>query len=68
MKALIYKDLVAVKKYFIFYTLVILAMIFYSFKEGQILIMMGLFILIPIALTSTFFDVDLRSNINHYLV
>lgn len=68
MKALIYKDLVAVKKYFILFTLVILAMIFYSFKEGQILIIMGLFTLIPIALTSTFFDVDLKSNINQYLI
>lgn len=68
MKALIYKDLVAIKKYFILFTLVILATIIYSFKEGQILIMMGLFILIPIALTSTFFDVDLKSNINQYLI
>lgn len=68
MKALIYKDLVAVKKYFILFTLVILAMIFYSFKEGQILIIMGLFTLFPIALTSTFFDVDLKSNINQYLI
>ena len=32
MKALIYKDLVAVKKYFRLFTLAILAMIFYSFK------------------------------------
>lgn len=68
MKALIYKDLVAVKKYFLLFTLIILAMIFYSFKEGQILIIMGLFTLIPIALTSTFFDVDLKSNINQYLI
>ncbi len=68
MKALIYKDLVAVKKYFILFTLAILATIIYSFKEGQILIIMGLFTLIPIALTSTFFDVDLKSNINQYLI
>lgn len=68
MKALIYKDLVAVKKYFILFTLIILAMIFYSFKEGQILIIMGFFILIPIALVNTFFDVDLKSNINQYLI
>lgn len=68
MKALIYKDIVAIKKYFILYTLAILAVIFYSFKEGQILIIMGLFILIPIALTSTFFDVDIKSNINQYLI
>lgn len=68
MKALIYKDLVAVKKYFRLFTLAILAMIFYSFKEGQILIILGLFILVPIALTSTFFDVDLKSNINQYLI
>lgn len=68
MKALIYKDLVAVKKYFALFTLLILAMIFYSFKEGQILIIMGLFTLIPIALISTFFDVDLKSNINQYLI
>ena len=68
MKALIYKDLVAVKKYFILSTLIILAIIFYSFKEGQISIIMGLFTLIPIALTNTFFDVDLKSNINQYLI
>lgn len=68
MKALIYKDLVAVKKYFMLFTLAILATIIYSFKEGQILIIMGLFTLIPIALTSTFFDVDLKSNINQYLI
>lgn len=68
MKALIYKDLVAVKNYVMIFILFILAMIFYSFKEGQILIIMGLFTLIPIALTSTFFDVDLKSNINQYLI
>ena len=68
MKALIYKDLVAVKKYFMLFILAILAMIIYSFKEGQILIIMGLFTLFPIALTSTFFDVDLKSNINQYLI
>lgn len=68
MKALIYKDLVAVKNYVMIFILFILAMIFYSFKEGQILIIMGLFTLIPIALISTFFDVDLKSNINQYLI
>ena len=68
MKALIYKDLVAVKNYVMIFILFILTMIFYSFKEGQILIIMGLFTLIPIALISTFFDVDLKSNINQYLI
>jgi len=68
MKALIYKDLISIKKYFLLIAMLIVLIAGYEYREGQLMLSSGLFILIPIALLNALFDVDIKSNADKYIV
>lgn len=68
MKALIYKDLISIKKYFLFIVMLIVLIAGYEYREGLIMLSSGFFILIPIALLNALFDVDIKSNADKYIV
>ena len=68
MKALIYKDLISIKRYFVLIAIFIVILAGYQYKEGRLMISSGFFILIPIALINAFFDVDIKSNADKYIV
>lgn len=68
MKALIYKDLISIKKYFLLIAMLIVLIAGYEYREGQLILSSGLFILIPIALLNALFDVDIKSNADKYIV
>lgn len=68
MKALIYKDLISIKKYFLFIVMLIVLIAGYEYREGQLMLSSGFFILIPIALLNALFDVDIKSNADKYIV
>ncbi|WP_073998563.1 ABC-2 transporter permease [Anaerococcus urinomassiliensis] len=68
MKALIYKDLISIKKYFLFIAMLIVLIAGYEYREGQLMLSSGFFILIPIALLNALFDVDIKSNADKYIV
>ncbi|MDY5836464.1 MAG: ABC-2 transporter permease [Eubacteriales bacterium] len=68
MKALLYKDLIALKKALIL-MLVILALIaFYFYKEGQIYLLPLFFILLPVIILGMLFGTDSQDRLDHYLV
>lgn len=68
MKALLYKDLIALKKALIL-MLVILALIaFYFYKEGQIYLLPLFFILLPVIILGMLFGADSQDRLDHYLV
>ena len=68
MKALIYKDLISIKRYFVFIAMLIVLIAGYEYREGLLMLSTGLFILIPIALINGLFDVDIKSNADKYIV
>ena len=68
MKALIYKDLISIKKYYVFIAMLIVLIAGYEYREGRIMLSSGFFILIPIALINALFDVDIKSNADKYIV
>ncbi|WP_282929163.1 ABC-2 transporter permease [Anaerococcus sp. Marseille-Q7828] len=68
MKALIYKDIIAFKRYFIIIGMFILLLTYYQYKQGQLLISTGFFALIPIALLNGLFDADIKSSSDKYIV
>ena len=68
MKALIYKDLISIKKYFLLIAMLIVLIAGYEYREGQLMLSSGFFILIPIALLNALFDVDIKSNADKYIV
>lgn len=68
MKALIYKDLISIKKYFLFIAMLIVLIAGYEYSEGLLMLSSGFFILIPIALLNALFDVDIKSNADKYIV
>lgn len=68
MKALIYKDIIAFKRYFIIMGMFILLLTYYQYKQGQLLISTGFFALIPIALLNGLFDADIKSSSDKYIV
>lgn len=68
MKALIYKDLISLKRYFVFIAMLIVLIAGYEYREGLLMLSTGLFILIPIALINGLFDVDIKSNADKYIV
>lgn len=68
MKALIYKDFVSIKKSLILMGIIIFAMCFYFYYEGQILLTPTFFVLIPIILLGMVFGTDSQDNVNKYLI
>lgn len=68
MKALIYKDFVSIKKSLILMGMIIFAMCFYFYYEGQILLTPTFFVLIPIILLGMVFGTDSQDNVNKYLI
>lgn len=68
MKALIYKDIISVKRYFLLIGILVIFMAGYEFKKGLLMLSTGFFILIPIALINGLFDVDIKSNNDKYIV
>ena len=68
MKALLYKDFIAIKKALLL-TLVILAVIaFYFYKEDQIYLLPLFFILLPVIILGMLFGADSQDQLDHYLV
>lgn len=68
MKALIYKDIISLKRYFIFIGIFIILLAGYEYKQGLLMISTSFFALIPIALLNGLFDVDIKSNSDKYIV
>lgn len=68
MKALIYKDIISVKRYFLLIGILVIFMVGYEFKKDLLMLSTGFFILIPIALINGLFDVDIKSNNDKYIV
>ena len=68
MKALIYKDIIAFKRYFIIMGMFILLLTYYQYKQRQLLISTGFFALIPIALLNGLYDADIKSSSDKYIV
>lgn len=68
MKALIYKDIISVKRYFLLIGILVIFMAGYEFKKDLLMLSTGFFILIPIALINGLFDVDIKSNNDKYIV
>lgn len=68
MKALIYKDLVSIKKYALIFAILILATSVYGLVYDHMVVSIGFLILIPIALINVFFDVDIKSNSHKYIM
>lgn len=68
MKALLYKDFIALKKA-LFLMLAILAVIaFYFYKEGQVYLLPLFFILLPVIILGMLFGADSQDRLDHYLV
>lgn len=68
MKALIYKDIIAFKRYFILIGMFLILLTYYQYKQGQLMVSTGFFALIPIAVLNGLFDTDIKSNSDKYIV
>lgn len=68
MKALIYKDLVAVKKTSLLILAVLIVISFLGIKENAALVLPLIFILLPLILLSTLFGLDAQSRIDSYII
>ena len=68
MKALIYKDLVSIKKYALIFAILIVGTSVYGLVYDHMMISIGFLVLIPIALINVFFDVDIKSNSHKYIM
>ena len=67
MKALIYKDFVALKKSLALLAVLVLAIGLYSIFEGNITIIPMIFILIPLIILGMLFGNDAESNADQYI-
>ena len=68
MKALIYKDLVSIKKALILQFVIIIGLGFYFYKENQLVLIPLFFILVPVILLGMLFGMDNQYSTNKYLV
>lgn len=68
MKALIYKDIISFKRYFILIGIFTMLLTYYQYKQGLLTISTGFFALIPIALLNGLFDADIKSNSDKYIL
>ena len=68
MKALMYKDLVALKKALLSLVLVMLFVGFYTVRQGNIMTLPLMFILVPLILLGMLFGSDAQSNVDQYII
>lgn len=68
MKALIYKDLISIKKALILQFVIIIALELYFYKENQLVLIPLFFILVPVILLGMVFGIDNEYSTNKYLI
>ncbi len=68
MKALLYKDFVALKKALPLKLAILAVIDFYFYKEGQIYLLPFFFIMLPIIILGMLFGADSKDRLDHYLV
>ena len=68
MKALIYKDLVSIKRFLILQFVIIIGLGFYFYEEDQLVLIPLFFILVPVILLGMVFGMDNQYSTNKYLV
>lgn len=68
MKALLYKDFVALKKVLPLKLAILAVIDFYFYKEGQIYLLPFFFIMLPTIILSMLFGADSQDRLDHYLV
>ena len=68
MKALIYKDLISIKKALILQFVIIIGLGLYFYKENQLVLIPLFFILVPVILLGMVFGIDNQYSTNKYLV
>lgn len=68
MRALLYKDFIAVRKPMALMALILTVIGFYFYKEGQIALFPLVFILLPVILLGMLFGADVPSKFDHYII
>jgi hypothetical protein len=68
MRALIYKDIVSLKKALTALVGIVLVLSFVFFTRGQVHLLPLFFVLIPIILVGLFFGKDTLSNVDQYII
>ncbi len=68
MKALLYKDFIALKKALILMLVILAVIAFYFYKEGQVYLLPLFFILVPVIILGMLFGADNQDRLDHYLV
>ncbi len=68
MKALLYKDFVALKKALLLMLVILAVIAFYFYKEGQVYLLPLFFILLPVIILGMLFGADNQDRLDHYLV
>lgn len=68
MKALLYKDFIAIKKALLLMLVILVVIAFYFYKEGQVYLLPLFFILLPIIILGMLFSADSQDQLDHYLV
>lgn len=68
MKALIYKDLISIKKALILQFVIIIGLGLYFYKENQLVLIPLFFILVPVILLGMVFGIDNQYSTNKYLI
>ena len=68
MKALLYKDFIALKKVLILMLVILAVIAFYFYKEGQVYLLPLFFILLPVIILGMLFGADSQDRLDHYLV
>ncbi len=68
MKALIYKDLVTLKKTVLFVLVILAVICFIGIREGAILMLPFVFVIIPLILLGILFGSDAQSKVDSYVI
>ncbi len=68
MKALLYKDFIALKKALLLMLVILVVIAFYFYKEGQVYLLPLFFILLPVIILGMLFGADSQDRLDHYLV
>lgn len=68
MKALLYKDFIALKKALLLMLVILAVIAFYFYKEGQVYLLPLFFILLPVIILGMLFGADSQDRLDHYLV
>lgn len=68
MKALLYKDFIALKKALLLMLVFLAVIAFHFYKEGQVYLLPLFFILLPVIILGMLFGADSQDRLDHYLV